>query len=557
MSDKNNRCVMQAESGNLGATLGKLKLYRNFVLVAYVVVGVLWSMCVPTFEAVDENDHLAYIIFLAREHRLPVLVGQQVEAGYQDYQPPAYHAMVACVYRALFGNAEVAGLRQRPELVYPHRPPVWFEHGEEERFPFSGIARAVHVLRLFSVLVGLAALVFLHRALCVLFPPPSAVPLVGLGWAAFLPGFVFSCARLGNDCLAAAVGAAVLAQALRMVCGKSRLRDWAVLGALTGFGILTKLTVLPVAVGAVCVLAWFERRNGWQMLLGLACFSCCVLAVSGWWLIRNLQLYGDPTAMSAFVKLRQQWCSTQLWSSDFIALLAHGVFSSYWGNFGHLTIPMSRWAYRGAYVVMLVCLVASSWSGWKQWPQWSQGVRRGTWLLIIATAVNLAALVRFAIYRVGAEGRYLLPSYAAHALVVAVAILALGQSFLKHPVRNSRRLCLMTSFVGLVMWIGCVPLLKVVDVLVTCWVSWRPRFMTLEFYLEVGRWSYLGLCVSLAAAAVISGAFWSWQARRARAEATLSAWWRERRFALALGWGAVMLGFNVFCLVEFLLPAYR
>ncbi|MFA5191945.1 MAG: glycosyltransferase family 39 protein [Verrucomicrobiia bacterium] len=557
MSDKSNRCVTRTESDSLGATLGRLRLYRSLVLAAYVVVGVLWSVCVPTFEAVDENDHFAYIVFLAREHRLPALVGQQPEAGNQDYQPPAYHAMVACVYRALFENAEVAGLRQRSELARSHKPPMWFEHGEEERFPFSGIARTVHVLRVFSVLVGLVALVFLYQALCVLFPPPSVVPLAGLGWAAFLPGFVFSCARVGNDCLAAAVGAAVLAHALKMTCGESRSRDWAILGAWVGFGILAKLTVLPVAAGAVCVLAWSERKNWRQMLLGLACFSCCVLAVSGWWLIRNFQLYGDPTAMGAFVKLRQQWFCTQPWNSDFIVFLAHGVLNSYWGNFGHLTVPMNHWVYRGANVMMLVCLVVSFWSGWKQWPRWSQGVRRGIWLLIIATVASLAALARFALYRAGAEGRYLLPGYAAHALVVAVAILALGQSFLKHPVRNSRRLCLMTSFVGLVMWISQGPLLKVVNVLVTYWVSWKPRFMTLGFYLEVGHCLYLGLCVSLLAAAVTSGAFWSWQARRARSETTLSAWWRERRFALALGWGAVMLGFNVFCLAKFLLPVYR
>ena len=61
-------------------------------------------------------------------------------------------------------------------------------------------------------------------------------------------------------------------------------------------GVLTKLTDWVVVVVVASWLAWVHGRCA---VAPVAAFLCGALAVSGWWFVRNVMLYGDPTAASA------------------------------------------------------------------------------------------------------------------------------------------------------------------------------------------------------------------------------------------------------------------
>ncbi|MCX6906451.1 MAG: glycosyltransferase family 39 protein [Verrucomicrobia bacterium] len=538
----------------------KARRYRNLILAAFAIIGVAWSVWIPTFEAVDEEDHLRYIFFIVKEHRLPVVNAPQPEAPLQGHQAPAYHLLMAGAYRALFGLAEPQWMKLHPawdpELL-PDRPPLAYIHGDEERFPFTGVARMVHVLRLGSVAIGVACLWFLYRGLAQVFPLPSVVPLVALGWAAFLPGFACACSRMGNDCLAAALGAAMLGQAASVVSGRHQARDWALFGLLAGLGTLAKLTVLPVAVGAVVTVAWFGRRDWRQLATGLGCFAICFVAVSGWWFWRNYSLYGDPMAISMTLKASKFHLSP--WTLDLAAYRAHLAFQGYWGCFGHHSLSMSRWIYRAAYVITLLWLAAAAWRAWRQWPGWSNAVRGGVCVLLVAAAANVTALIRFALFRTSTEGRYLLPTLAAHALIVGLAMTGLGAACTRRPLRISRLLFVLSAGLGVLLLVFNQPVLAMADWLIKQWVQWKPRYMTLEFYLEQGRLLYrVGVEVLLGCAA-FAGALWAWQVRQTLrlGEEGSSRWWKERRFELALGWAAMMVGFNIFSLVKYVLPVCR
>lgn len=538
----------------------KARRYRNFILAAFTVLGVAWSVLIPTFEAVDEEDHLRYIHFIVKNHRLPVVNAPQPEAPLQGHQAPAYHLLMAGVYRALFGVAEPQWMKLHPawdpELL-PDRPPLAYIHGDEERFPFTGVARMIHVLRLGSVAIGVACLWFLYRGLAQVFPPPSVVPLVALGWAAFLPGFAGACGRVGNDCLAAAFGAAILSHATVILGGRHRAVDWALFGLLAGLGTLSKLTVLPVAVGAVVTVAWFERREWRRLAAGLGCFAVCFVAVSGWWFWRNYCFYGDPMAIN--MTLRACKFHDSAWTVDFAAYRASLAFKGYWGSFGHHSLDMSRWIYRAAGALTLLWLAAAAWRAWRQWPRWSNAVRGGVCVLMVAAAANVAALLRFALFRSSTEGRYLFPTLAAHALIVGLAMTGLGSVLARRPAWSARLFFLLSAGLGVLLLVCYQPVLAMADELVKLWVQWKPRYMTLEFYLEQGRLLYrVGVGVLLGCAAV-AGALWAWQARQTQrlGEEGAGHWWKERRFELALGWAAVMAVFNIFSLVKYVLPVCR
>jgi hypothetical protein len=179
--------------------------------------------------------------------------------------------------------------------------------------------------------------------------------------------------------------------------------------------------------------------------------------------------------------------------------------------------------------------------------------------MLVAMAVGLVTLICQCARNQLAQGRYLFPGYPAHALVVAMAVVCLGYVFMRRPVWMARLACCLAGGVGVVLVFFRGPLLAATACWVRQWFNWKPRMMTIEFYLNQGRWLYetgTGIALGVALAA---GVLWAWQARRVRegGEEAVARWWQERRFGLAMGWGLLMAGFNIFCLVKYLLPAYR
>ena len=103
-------------------------------------------------------------------------------------------------------------------------------------------------------------------------------------------------ASVQNDSLALLLGVFVLFFALVLL--RDRPRPGAALGTRGpgGLGVLTKLTDWVVVVVVASWLVWVHGRRA---VAPVAAFLCGALAVSGWWFVRNVMLYGDPTAASA------------------------------------------------------------------------------------------------------------------------------------------------------------------------------------------------------------------------------------------------------------------
>lgn len=535
---------------------------RNVLLVLYVLVGVAWSVSIPTFEAPDEPAHLEHVRFIAKEGRLPVILPPPNKPVGESFQPPLYYAGLAMIRRAVFGANEAPFIQLRPDWKNDGQgcSTVWFQHGEEEQFPFTGIAREVHLLRLCSVLIGLIALWFLHQALVVMFSEASVVPCLALAWAAFLPGYTFVTAVLSNDGLATALGAVTMAQAVRMACGNRLLREWTWLGGVAGLGVLGKLTTVPISAGCFLVLLWHERRDWRRVAACGGCFAAGLLAISGWWFVRNWFLYDDPVGWKAAL-MACPWTVLPpgYWTAERVLLDAHITFSSYWGVFGYLSVPMNHWIYRVLYGATPFVILGAGWWIRHEWRNWPVLTRRGVMIMLVAMALGLATLIYQCSKNMLAQGRYLFPGYPGHALVVAMAMVCLGHLILQRPVRVSRLACCVAGGLGSVLVLCRGPLLSITACMVRHWFNWKPRMMSLDFYLDQGRRLYetgTGFALGVALAA---GVLWAWQVRRAHksGEAAVAQWWQARRFGVAMVCGLLAAGFNLFCLVKYLLPAYR
>jgi hypothetical protein len=117
------------------------------------------------------------------------------------------------------------------------------------------------------------------------------------------------------------------------------------LGIVLGLAVLTKTSSLALTVlTALVVGVRAVRRRSWaEFFVGGLATLLPLLAIAGWWFLRNLRLYGDLTGFNAFFEIlgtRDVPADlAQLWRERFSFL------AGYWGNFGGLNVPMPAWVY--------------------------------------------------------------------------------------------------------------------------------------------------------------------------------------------------------------------
>ena len=402
------------------------------ILGLYLVMGVAYSIINPIFESPDEALNYAQIRFLAEERRLPVLEpGEPTKA----HHPPLYYALGALLtFWIPDDNFEAVVGRVNPFWAYRLWEPgvdnksLYLHDPRLEGFPYRDVALGVHLVRWLSLLMGAGTVLLVYGTGRELFPHRPVLAVGAAALVAFNPMFVFINASVHDDALADLVAAATLYVAARLLVRGPTTRRAVALGILAGLGVLTKLTCLLVVPTVGLALLYRplanQGRAGWRevvrlggIVLGLALF------IGGWWFVRNVFLYGEPTGM-----VRQ----TGVWgvrenAPDLIAAARELGFlhDSLWGVFGYGQIPMPRWVYG---LARLLGLAAAGGLG-LFWARRRAG--RIPWecppavLLILVSAPLVAFAVNFARMTVSAAadfGRYLFVALAALAPLYALGL---------------------------------------------------------------------------------------------------------------------------------------
>ena len=114
----------------------------------------------------------------------------------------------------------------------------------------------------------------------------------------FLPVHIYTAPMLGNESLNTVLCSVALYLLLRTV-QTERLLWAAALGTVLGLGMLTKATSLMyVATAGLVIALWGLHRGRWRAAFTQLCVvGVLVLAVAGWFYVRNLQVYGTPLQM--------------------------------------------------------------------------------------------------------------------------------------------------------------------------------------------------------------------------------------------------------------------
>ena len=376
--------------------MSRSRLLPITVVTLYLSLAIGYGLITPIYEGPDEIGHVLYVKHLAEGLGMPVQTrAYAINYGFgqEGSQPPLYYALNAALVRVLrLSLNDLDGLPPANPFTTCGRPGPYnvalYRHDpRSERFPYQGAARAVHVMRLFSALLGALTVAAVYVTARLAFPRRMEVAPLAAVLVAFNPQFVFMSGLVNNDNLVNCLSA--FAIALTMVCLRRGFtwRRVLGLGLICGLATMAKvggLMTLAFAGMALLVALWRQPKRfiGYALLLGLV-----VTAATGWWFARNWVLYGELTGLERMTSIYGPRRSSP--AALFFPELVN-TFRSYWGTFScNLTFP------RPMYWLFVIVIGTAIWGAVRTWHKARAAERRHVWLLLVWLILVFISYVRW------------------------------------------------------------------------------------------------------------------------------------------------------------------
>ena len=420
-------------------------IFLCLLLVGTLLKGVFWAELVFPFDAPDEPSHFNYIMQLRDYGSLPVVV---MPSGISLSVPPSTPQDEQTLIMA--ESLGYTGFRTMPYET--SQPPLFYVAAALLTAPFGeNRLLLMYIARLTAVLFGVATIWAVWWAIRTLWPDQPllvwGVPLC----VTLQPQFTFTTSVINNDAAVVFIGAALLAVWAGGLKAASNIRTfrvwrWAVAaGIVTALSVLTKFTSLASLPCTMLWLWWLlsaetnkrQRVSGFVRAVAILGSTCLLL--TGWWFIRNLQVYGDFSGTKAIMDLyvRQGFPlsgpadpSWQLHVATEGRLL-HMIVQmtvSFWAMFSWMTLTLPPTIYV-LIVALLICFVALAPRAWLRRNRQKADVvavarQRLTLLSIfsfLAACLNLLYFQFTVDYQ--PQGRYLFIALAPAILVIALGLL--------------------------------------------------------------------------------------------------------------------------------------
>ena len=348
------------------------KLIRQPGFVLAVInfgISLVWMVVIRPLDAPDEPGHLQAIMQVRKQHILPEMHLQPaVNTAPEVIWPPPDPETVAYI-RKVRQELPVSD----HYLVIPYKsvqPPLYYViAGLVAHVAPPEPKTVLYIGRLVSVLFGAATVYFCWLTIRKLVPDAPVLAVAAAGVTALLPQFCFTNAHAANDSavnLAATAGFYIWVRALADPEFDGRLFG---AGAMLGFAILSKLTAIVLIPGLVLVIL-FRMFQARPSVLGLANWlkrglgmiagaTLGVVLVCGWWFVRNLVTYGEPSGTKAELHVvAGNFIKADFSKPQTAGDLAHYTLENLWGRFGwnDITLPHGIYHFCNTAALVLVCL---------------------------------------------------------------------------------------------------------------------------------------------------------------------------------------------------------
>ena len=389
----------------------------GLLLLAYLVLGVLFAVRTPPWQAPDEPAHVNYVRQLVEgdwpviapgdwdQAYLSQIVGAEFAPAYpvdgityEDWQPPLYYLLQAPIY-ALTGGSLTA-------------------------------------MRLLSVALGAGVVALAYMVGRAVFGR-AAPALAVAAFVAFLPQHLAILGSVNNDALSELIIAAILALLVTRwpdappAAGRAERRRLLALGLLLGAGFLTKgqaYLMAPVVGLFLLVRYWPRPGRSRRSVTSIASpllwvFAPALLMGAVVW-GRNAAVYGglDVLARAAHDEVVVGQPRTAEWLAQYglagtLGRFARTTFVSFWGQFGWMAAPLPGWMVAGllgltgvAALGLILAWLGVGRTGVGPRPPNAQPHRQQTWVLGLTFLLTLGLHMAYNLTFVQHQGRYLYPA---------------------------------------------------------------------------------------------------------------------------------------------------
>ncbi len=392
------------------------------ILAVYLILGTLYALFTPIWQAPDEPAHFNNIRAIAAGGRLPVLQPGDYDQSYLD----------DIKARKFPADMPIDGIRyegHQPPLYYWLATPVfWCTSG-------WGLRGQSVALRLLGVWLGAGVIVLIWASTRRLFPGQPLRAHLAAGFAAVLPMHVAMMASINNDSLSElfiALGIYRLLGHLKQPKNQPTPHQaWVLTGMVIGLALLTKFQayiLLPLAGVVWLAEVRGQRAEGGgrrmqenspsSLVTGLAWLIPALLLPLSWWL-RNARIYGpaDPLGLNRHNAIvtgqprTVEWIAAHGWVGYFDRL-GEFTFKSFWGVFGWLGVFLDQRVYTLLGLLTLLAVVGFGVWLWRERGRrdLSDFQRRGLGLLALQTLFVVGAYAWYNVDFVQHQGRYLFPA---------------------------------------------------------------------------------------------------------------------------------------------------
>ncbi len=401
------------------------------IILGFVAVSVAFSVATPLLEAPDETSHLDMVHYLYQHRALPIQRPGDFPAGQEGSEPPLYYALGAVLFSVSPQPTIVLDNQrnQNPNVNFhraaePRDNRNLYAHTLQEQFPYRGDVLGAHLVRLLGVVLGIFTVLLTFLSARELFPDHRFLAPLATALVAFNPQFAFLSGVVNDDDGIACAATLVLWLLLRRIRRGGSPRLALALGVALGCAVLMKVSgilLLPLAGLALVGEAEMRaRRFAPQAVLVAVPF----LIVTGWWLVRNQILYGDPLGWSMMLAANWQMIRPSPLSIPEALAILWRARGTYWGMFGWTNVAFPDLVYRLIDVGTGIALVGLVIGLGRTMLGEASGRRRfALVLLVIWPLLIFASLVHWLqINRAADQWRLLFPAVAPIAILLALGI---------------------------------------------------------------------------------------------------------------------------------------
>jgi len=284
--------------------ISKQSLILYAVLGIFIILTSTYSIITPAFEGPDESTHFI-IIENFKE-------GKFLEEDFRKVNLLPLSYMIYSLFLQFFDYDKTDIPTNWPvRIVKDSEVHNRFLHFEEENFPFSGTASAVHFLRFVSIAAGIVILFITFKISKWIFPQSEYLPLFPVALVAFMPKFSFMFAVINTEVFLVLFSILSFYFMLKFLKNTSQ-SNLILMSVFSGFAVFSKINgILVILIILVAFLILFLSKKILRIdfIKKFLIFVGITIIAGGWYKIfKNLivgeiyqisaepfKIFGDPT----------------------------------------------------------------------------------------------------------------------------------------------------------------------------------------------------------------------------------------------------------------------